>query len=200
MSTRVITSVVCGLLTILVTSARADASPLTMDFVGLGRSEKVSIDGVRTGTFWAGELNWNWLSPTPVEFDDNFYSYCVDVIHNLSSRQTVAIGEMSDKPQISHGCAVRPILSAALLLFLGQQPPPPTFKSGVNLVEVDVVVTDRQGRPVRGLRQQDFEVLEDGKPVTVVTFDAVDLPQAPAGATIPPLDRSEYVRRGQRSA
>jgi VWFA-related protein len=76
------------------------------------------------------------------------------------------------------------------LLFLGQQPPPPTFKSGVNLVEVDVVVTDRQGRPVRGLRQQDFEVLEDGKPVTVVTFDAVDLPQAPAGATIPPLDRS----------
>ena len=85
---------------------------------------------------------------------------------------------------------MRPILSAALLLFLGQQPPPPTFKSGVNLVEVDVVVTDRQGRPVRGLRQQDFEVLEDGKPVTVVTFDAVDLPQAPAGATIPPLDRS----------
>ncbi len=72
-----------------------------MDFVGLGRSEKVSIAGVRTGTFWAGELNWNWYSPTPVEFEDNFYSYCVDVIHNLSSRQTVAIGEMSDKPQIS---------------------------------------------------------------------------------------------------
>jgi VWFA-related protein len=83
------------------------------------------------------------------------------------------------------------IIPAALWLILAQQPEPqPAFKSGINLVEVDVVVTDKHGRPVRGLRQQDFEVLEDGKPVSVVTFVAVDLPQAPPDATIPPLDRS----------
>jgi hypothetical protein len=101
MSTRFATSVVWAGLTILVTAARADASPLLVDFVGLGRAEKVSITGVRTGTFYAGELNWNWYSPTPSGFQDDFYSYCVDVIHNVSSRQTVEIGDMSDKPQIS---------------------------------------------------------------------------------------------------
>src|SRR5687767_12098376 len=83
------------------------------------------------------------------------------------------------------------MVSAALWFILAQQPDnPPTFKSGVNLVEVDVIVTDRQGRPVRGLRQQDFEVLEDGKSVPIVTFVAVDLPQAPPDATVPPPDRS----------
>jgi VWFA-related protein len=86
---------------------------------------------------------------------------------------------------------VKPTIAAALLFVLAQQPaPPPTFKSGIDLVEVDVVVTDRNGRPVRGLRQQDFEVLEDGKTVPIVTFVAVDLPQAPPDATIPPSDRS----------
>jgi hypothetical protein len=99
MSTRSLTSVIGGLLTILVTAAHADASPVLMDFTGLGRAEKVSIGGVRTGTFWAGELNWNWYSPAPSGFDDAFYSYCVDVIHNISSRQTVDVGLMSEKPE-----------------------------------------------------------------------------------------------------
>lgn len=79
----------------------------------------------------------------------------------------------------------------ALLLILGQQAPaPPGFKSGINLVEVDVLVLDERGLPVRGLQQQDFEVFEDDKPVPIVTFDAVDLPQASAEAAIPVRDRS----------
>jgi VWFA-related protein len=80
---------------------------------------------------------------------------------------------------------------AALLLLLAEQPPPQTaFKSGVNLVEVDIVVTDKGGKPVRGLRQEDFAVFEDGKPVDVATFVAIDLPLAQADATIAPADRS----------
>ena len=55
--------------------------------------------------------------------------------------------------------------TALLLVLLAQAASQPTFKSGVNLVEVDVVVTDKAGQPVRGLRQEDFEVTEDGKPV-----------------------------------
>ena len=80
-------------------------------------------------------------------------------------------------------------LTALLLLVLAQAVPPPQFKSGVNLVEVDVVVTDRSGMPVRGLKQDDFAIAEDGKPVEVMTFNAVDLPMAERAA-IPPLDRS----------
>ena len=33
----------------------------------------------------------------------------------------------------------------------------PTFRSAVQLIEVDVFVTDNEGRFVRGLREDDFE-------------------------------------------
>jgi VWFA-related protein len=60
------------------------------------------------------------------------------------------------------------------------QPPPqpqtPTFKVRVDYVEVDVVVTDRQGNLVRGLKKEDFQVLEDGKSQAISAFTTVDIP------------------------
>src|SRR5689334_15559217 len=44
---------------------------------------------------------------------------------------------------------------------------------GLYLVEVDAVVIDDSGRAVTGLRQEDFQVKEDGRPVELKTFDAV---------------------------
>jgi VWFA-related protein len=41
------------------------------------------------------------------------------------------------------------------------------------LVELDAVVIDDSGRAVTGLRQEDFQVREDGRPVELKTFDAV---------------------------
>jgi VWFA-related protein len=41
------------------------------------------------------------------------------------------------------------------------------------LVELDAVVVDESGRSVTGLRQEDFQVKEDGRPVDLKTFDAV---------------------------
>lgn len=41
------------------------------------------------------------------------------------------------------------------------------------LVELDAVVIDESGRAVTGLRQEDFQVKEDGRPVELKTFDAV---------------------------
>lgn len=43
----------------------------------------------------------------------------------------------------------------------------------VQLVNVEVWVSDDRGRPVTGLGQDDFEVREDGKPVTVQFFNEV---------------------------
>ena len=79
---------------------------------------------------------------------------------------------------------------ACLLLGLQQVPPRPTFKSGATLVEVDIVVSDREGRPVRGLSKDDFSVTEDGTPVEIATFSAIDLPEAPRDAPMAPADRS----------
>ena len=57
-------------------------------------------------------------------------------------------------------------------------PPAPevTFKVEVNYVEEDVRVVDREGNFVRGLKQEDFQILEDGKPQKVQAFGLVDIP------------------------
>jgi Ca-activated chloride channel family protein len=44
------------------------------------------------------------------------------------------------------------------------------FRSGVEVVRVPVVVTDRNNVPVRGLTAADFQVLEEGKPQSVAYF------------------------------
>src|SRR5215467_6226164 len=44
---------------------------------------------------------------------------------------------------------------------------------GPYLVEVDAVVVDDFGRAVTGLRQEDFQIKEDGRPVELKTFEAV---------------------------
>jgi VWFA-related protein len=45
-----------------------------------------------------------------------------------------------------------------------------TIKVDVNLVLVRVVVRDSQGRPLGTLRQQDFRLLDNGKPQTITKF------------------------------
>lgn len=44
----------------------------------------------------------------------------------------------------------------------------------VHVVNLDVMVTDKDGNPVTGLTAEDFEVREDGRPVTVTNFYAVE--------------------------
>ncbi len=62
----------------------------------------------------------------------------------------------------------------ALALPVAQQPPP-TFRTGVEAVVLDVSVLDKDRRPVRGLTAADFTILEDGKPHDIRTFKAIDM-------------------------
>ena len=48
--------------------------------------------------------------------------------------------------------------------------------TGVELVRIDVVVKEERGRPRTGLRREDFAVFEDGKPQTIVQFQAFARP------------------------
>lgn len=50
-----------------------------------------------------------------------------------------------------------------------------TFRTGVDVVQVDVSVLDRDRRPVQGLTSADFTILEDGKPRPIVAFAPVNL-------------------------
>ncbi len=72
-----------------------------------------------------------------------------------------------------------------------QQTPPPTFRSGVRLVEVDVTVRDKDDRFIETLTKDDFEVLEDGVPREIQQSWVVNLPAGrktdPTEATASPL-------------
>lgn len=48
---------------------------------------------------------------------------------------------------------------------------PALLRAHTNLVLVDVVVTDRGGKPVHGLGKREFHILEDGREKTISTFD-----------------------------
>lgn len=88
---------------------------------------------------------------------------------------------------------LRLILAAALLASpaLAQAPAqesePSFFESiDVNVVNVEVYVTDREGKRVQGLTRDDFQVLEDGKPVEITNFYAVSGGQVSQAASTEP--------------
>jgi VWFA-related protein len=72
---------------------------------------------------------------------------------------------------------------------------PPTFRAATDIVEVDVVVQDRQGRFVTDLSPGDFAVSEEGAAQRVTLFylvesgiaraQALPAPEGPAGASAP---------------
>jgi VWFA-related protein len=61
------------------------------------------------------------------------------------------------------------VLGIAAAVAIAQQQQP-TFRAGVNLVRVDVIVTDKQGAPVTDLKASDFDVFEDGRPQKIDSF------------------------------
>ena len=44
----------------------------------------------------------------------------------------------------------------------------------VRVINIDVVVTDRKGNPITGLKKEDFEIYENGVPKTISNFYAVE--------------------------
>jgi VWFA-related protein len=70
-----------------------------------------------------------------------------------------------------------PALAAAVLVPLCGVPSsaaqPPSFPSDVELVRLDVIVLDDEGRPVDGLTSADFRVEENGKQQAITTFQPV---------------------------
>jgi VWFA-related protein len=96
------------------------------------------------------------------------------------------------------------VLSVGLTLvaFLGvrgdaQQPAPdqqtPIFRTGINVVRVDVIVSDRNGQMLSDLKPADFEVTEDGKPQMVDQFRLIKLDGgvAPTSDGPPPPIRTD---------
>jgi VWFA-related protein len=63
----------------------------------------------------------------------------------------------------------------------------------VRRVPVDIVVTDKQGNPVKGLTKDDFIVTEDKRPQTVLSFESVDSSQTFTPPKLPPMPANTFV-------
>jgi VWFA-related protein len=68
------------------------------------------------------------------------------------------------------------------------------YSATANLVIVNVSVGDRSGKPIEGLKKEDFTVLEDGQPQTVAVFEFQKLTAEPLPLAPPPLSRALYQR------
>ncbi|AMY11249.1 VWFA-related Acidobacterial domain protein [Luteitalea pratensis] len=87
------------------------------------------------------------------------------------------------------------------------QPPPqdpnappaqPTFRTGINFVRVDAIVSDNKGRPVADLKPEDFEVMEDGKPQSIETFKLIRVDgNPPPGEAAPREINSIYAEESE---
>lgn len=75
---------------------------------------------------------------------------------------------------------------AAFAAVHSQQSQAPTFKSGVELVSVDVQVVDRRGQPITGLEPEQFEVTIDGKRRQVVSAQLIESATGTPHASNPP--------------
>lgn len=69
---------------------------------------------------------------------------------------------------------------------------PPTFRTGTNLVRVDVNVLDKDGRPVRSLTADDFEVRENGEVQAITSFKLVDASGQPTNDFSLPIRSREH--------
>src|SRR5438477_11476952 len=73
-----------------------------------------------------------------------------------------------------------------------------TLKSVSRLVVVDTIVTDSSGQPVRGLKAEDFTVVEDGKPQKLVVFSE-EQPNSNTLAARPSLPPNVFTNRPEYS-
>lgn len=78
--------------------------------------------------------------------------------------------------RLAASCAALIIGSVWLTAQQSDEQAAPVFRSGTELIQVDVSVLDNRRQPVRGLTAEDFTIFEDGQPRPVETFTFVDLP------------------------
>src|SRR5690348_9829865 len=72
------------------------------------------------------------------------------------------------------GCVFSAVVAATAVVNASDTPT--VFRGGVDLVALNVVVTDGQNKPVGGLSPEKFTVLEDGIPQDVTFFAAQQVP------------------------
>ena len=78
---------------------------------------------------------------------------------------------MASGPTTRTSAAIVFATCVAAVVVVAQQPQTPVFRSGTEIVDLYVTVTDQNGRLVPGLLQEDFEILDEGVVQEIVLFE-----------------------------
>ena len=76
------------------------------------------------------------------------------------------------------------VLCSAAALAASSAAQQPVFRAGTDYVRVDVVVTDKNDRPITDLRKEDFEIVERDRAQTIEDFEFVSVPVTPRALQI----------------
>jgi VWFA-related protein len=103
----------------------------------------------------------------------------VDAAEEAARAEQSSVAEANKPPELSSSQSATPSSPpAATAQTANSGETPITFRTTSRIVVEDVVVTDSKGHPVKGLRQEDFQITEDGKQQNVRTFDEYPKPAA----------------------
>ncbi len=98
------------------------------------------------------------------------FATCVTQLPAQTSQSTVPHPPDSLKPQQSTTVPHPPDFQKQTAGAQSDEPPDTTIKVNVKLVNVFTTVTDGGGSPVSSLKEEDFQVFEDGKPQKIAVF------------------------------
>ncbi len=90
-------------------------------------------------------------------------------IHSVALGMLLLAAALAQQPQANPPAGQAPAAQTA----------PATFKAEANLVIVNVTVKDKSGKPIEGLRAEDFTVREDGKPQKIAVFEYQSISTVP---------------------
>jgi VWFA-related protein len=91
----------------------------------------------------------------------------------------LSCGRETSRGEAMPRAAISALLILATAFTIRAQQPLPTFRAAVDLVHFGVSVVDKQGKPVTGLKPEDFQILENGKPQALKYFVAGEPEEAP---------------------
>jgi len=131
----------------------------------MGLRDIVTIDAnvngqVVSGSYYAGEITWDWLAPVPSGFAPSITTYCVDILHELTDPQTVNVSTTND-PAMTTPATDGGGKAAWLLNSFGG-----TVTTGIQAAALQVAIWEALYDNTPNLATGSFKLLTTGVPYT----------------------------------